>query len=484
MCDTAKDANYLCAGGVCTPSTAPGGVPLATCKAVCIPPPPPPPPPSYICVKSVCTLDPNGNGMNKTACGALCTPPTPAPPAPPDVSAGTLRWNVTVNSTECRLDNCVQMSPVISPDGKTVFAMFGMNTIYAFNTAGKNEIVWSTDTLMPNTDPSKTFVVTPLVLSPDGTTLYIVSDRLLAIDAANGKIKWTIEATGDWADSVQSSPVLSADGGTLYVFDGNPTIWSINTTNGTLIWAQTMQNECLAISNPALSPDESALYILCRGDYLALSARKTLDGTCLWDDLPGENCAFTCSDCGMEEGQAPTAPVVSHDNPIVYLGTGIVHAHPDPNGDYTDTVLFAVHASNGTQKWNFTSTVETNAPFSNAVSTPTVGADGTMVYIGMTTHDSQEGQVYAIHTGNGTVFWNQTVNASTYFTSLVPSHDGTALYYGSYGPSVNAINVQDGSEKWTFKNPAFNSFFSPTVSPDGTTVYVQTRNNALLAIHT
>ena len=63
------------------------------------------------------------------------------------------------------------------------------------------------------------------------------------------------------------------------------------------------------------------------------------------------------------------------------------------------------------------------------------------------------------------------------------SSDGSVVYVGSNDYSLYAINTNDGSKRWAFQTGGAVSS-SPTLSSDGSAVYVGSEDDSLWAINT
>lgn len=72
------------------------------------------------------------------------------------------------------------------------------------------------------------------VVSPDGSTIYVGSydKHVYALRADTGAVRWKF-ATGA---EIWSSPVLSPDGTRVYVGSNDKSCYSINAASGAMVW--------------------------------------------------------------------------------------------------------------------------------------------------------------------------------------------------------------------------------------------------------
>merc|ERR1712086_955369 len=88
-------------------------------------------------------------------------------------------------------------------------------------------------------------------------------------------------------------------------------------------------------------------------------------------------------------------------------------------------------------------------------SSPTLSADGSVVYIG-----SDDNSLYAVNTADGSKKW-AFATGSVVDSAPTLSADGTVVYVGSEDYSLYAVSTTDGSKKWAFATGGYVSS-SPT----------------------
>ncbi len=170
-------------------------------------------------------------------------------------------------------------------DGKLIYLTSLDHFLYAIDPQAQ-KIIWKTDLGGPAPGSP--------VLSADGTTLYIGSfaSEIFAVNTADGTIRWTSK-TNDW---IWGGPVLNAD--TLYAADINGQIYSLGVADGKNTW-------------PMVEPDGAmTASLLLRTDGVVAATESgslyALDhnGTKLWN--------ATLIEAG-KSGNIYTTPVASGD---------------------------------------------------------------------------------------------------------------------------------------------------------------------------
>ena len=182
------------------------------------------------------------------------------------------------------------------------------------------------------------------------------------------------------------------------------------------------------------------------------------------------------------DGVVASSPVLNKASSVVFVGS-------------MDSHLYAINASTGLQKWNFTA--------GDAVqSSPALSKDEKTVFVG-----SWDWKLYAIDASTGSQKWAFTTDGDVASSPAV-SEDGSTVFVGSYGNdpvrrralrsgarhpgvdeasgyfgSVFAIDAHDGSQKWKFVT-GDRVYSSPALSKDGSLVFVGSWDKKLYAIDT
>jgi outer membrane protein assembly factor BamB len=124
-----------------------------------------------------------------------------------------------------------------------------------------------------------------------------------------------------------------------------------------------------------------------------------------------------------------------------------------------DGKLYVLNAGNGTLRWSY----DVNTPLASAAA---VDPDGT-VYVG-----DEKGKLYAIDKKGG-LLWTHTMDGPVYSSPVISPE--SHVYICSLDGKLHALD-RDGTELWTFETDGFGAiggsvFAAPMVAPDGT-IYV------------
>lgn len=296
----------------------------------------------------------------------------------------------------------------VNPDGTQKWTL--TNTGYASPVIGNDGMLFST-----------TGSLTSYALNPDGST------------------KWTYSLS---ANGLSGRPALASDG-TLYVINrGEPTLYAFSST-GSLKWTFATTSPA-RIGSPAIASD-GTIYVGAyydgthTGTYGAVYALNP-DGSVKWSfNIPKINYILSIS-----------AFAIGSDGTL-YFGT-------------SEGRLFALNP-NGTQKWVYqASGITVN------LSAPSIASDGTLY-----TPVSASGfstKLIALNP-DGTQKWAFT--GSQDLTTPTIGADGT-LYAGAYSYGLYAIN-QNGTTKWMWNGADTYGYNTPSLAPDGT-IYISSQASA------
>ena len=203
-----------------------------------------------------------------------------------------------------------------------------------------------------------------------------------AFDAASGAPRWTFATTL----AIHASPVIASDG-SLYIGGQDGIVHRV--LNGVAVWSAARVNS--EVFSPALSPDESVLYVSF--DINRLVAYNTSSGAVLWVvERPG----------GFQS--PPT------------VGFGLVFAS-------ASAVMYALNASTGAAVWSFNTDMW--------IRDLALGPDGTL-YV-----SSRDSYIYALRWDTGAQKWKVFVPNKDLPCPLALGSDGT-LYVGT-GVGLTAI---------------------------------------------
>jgi hypothetical protein len=155
---------------------------------------------------------------------------------------------------------------------------------------------------------------------------------------------------------------------------------------------------------------------------------------------------------------ALTSIAVSPDGSTVFV-TGLSGNGIKDNGFYQ--VIVAYNAATGAELWELTGTT----PIYFSTSPVTVSPDSSTVYV-----TNGVAGTAAYDAATGAELWANTAGG----TASVLSADGSTLYTTSYGADgvTQAISTSTGVSQWADPVGAYTGYGSPTLSPDGSTLYV------------
>jgi outer membrane protein assembly factor BamB len=313
-----------------------------------------------------------------------------------------------------------------------------------------------------------------VIASPavNGHTVYVGSTggKLYAIDRTSGTAKWQYEVKS----RIASSPAVA--GGLVYfgAFDGN--FYAVSETNGQLKWKfQTAGEHRFAaphlhglVPEGDTMPDPWDCY---------LSSPVAWNGAVYFGSGDGNIYALN-AETGALKWKFKTGNVV-HASPAIADGVLFV-------GSW-DSFFYALDAANGAEKWRYKTGEDPVNHNQQGIQSSAAVADG-MVYFGC-----RDGHLYAVDEKTGAMKWSYNTKGSwvlnspavsqgkVYFatsdTGLLyaanaktgevafsvklgwpmyssPAIAGNMLYIGSTAGTLNAVNLSDGSQAWTFATEA------------------------------
>ncbi|MCD6327622.1 PQQ-binding-like beta-propeller repeat protein [bacterium] len=224
-------------------------------------------------------------------------------------------------------------------------------------------------------------------LSPDGSVVYYGTQEgyFYAVYSANGALYWRYPYPGPLSAGIYSSPVVDSDGNIYFAsFDGG--VYSLE-PNGSLRWDRQVACPFLN-SSPALSPDESELYIGCTEGRLynidtgngSINNQGTVGYPIRTSPVvDSDGYVYVGADDGIMRSFAPN----NFNTPISTFQTGgAIEGHGAFGGDdsfyfgSTDGIFYALNRDEGvlSLNWSF----DTGGPICHA---PAVDGAG-HVYVG------------------------------------------------------------------------------------------------------
>ncbi len=213
-----------------------------------------------------------------------------------------LAWSANIGAGDSRKHR-ITADPVVA--GGVVYTLDATSTVTATSTSGAT--VWSRD-IRPERD--KDGDATGGGVAVHDGTLYATTGfgELVAMDAANGQVRWTqkLEAPG------AGQPTI--DGNLVYVLSGDDTGWAIEADTGRVIWqtgGSPSVSNVLGAPSPVVT-DSLAIFAFGSGEMQAVFRRG---GLRRWDaTVLGERAGRALSNVDDVTG----SPVVS--NGVVYAG--------------------------------------------------------------------------------------------------------------------------------------------------------------------
>lgn len=334
-------------------------------------------------------------------------------------------------------------------------------------------------------------VETPMS-SPDGKTIYAAcgDGRIHAVDTATGTEKWAVSSgAGSMWDA---NATLSHDGKYIFVTGQNGVLECFDASKGEKKWD---------ISSSSSRRNYSRVVLHC-GDR----NECTSDGTTIFASLENRKVSALDVKTGKEkwdltlDSDAYGKPVLSEDEKRVYLALGgtkfvIIDARTGKKrGEFRGgdpALASAAIDSSGkkafvagigsftacsmhkkeTELWKF------EQPSGIFSVTPVLNEKDSLVYA--LHHDLHlSSRIFGLDAGTGDLKWTYGAN-SEISSSPTLSRDGTTLYVGTKDGEFAAIDSLTGKKKWGFKTT---TTASPSVSPDGKAIYIGGRDGRVYAL--
>lgn len=229
------------------------------------------------------------------------------------------------------------------------------------------------------------------------------------------------------------APCVGSDE-TVYLSSWDGYLYAVN-PDGTLKWRFLVQVEQRLWSSPALSADESIVYVAGNGSLLAVEQSSAAVGggpVLRWAVRTG--------------GEVLASPTIGPDG-AVFIG-GL------------DGVMRAV-APNGTELWAHGSGGGEGAIYASAAV-----SEHAVFYTSMV-----GGRVVALARHGGALLWSSSESPLPIPSSPSLSADGATLYVGSTDGSLRALRAADGGLQWAYEVGTVDGS-SPAVSPSDGTVYI------------
>jgi len=303
-----------------------------------------------------------------------------------------------------------------------------------------------------NTSRAAKNTASPIVA--DGTVFFCSTDRLLALDAVTGKLKWSYPADQGLNGAIKASPAYS--GGVVYFGASDGNLYAVNAVDGTLNWSYPTNGGIR--SSPVVyegsvffGSDDNSLYAVraSTGELAWRGPFSTKDDVVSAPSVSDGYAVFSCADAliymastngGAErwEYRLPTSAVRSA--PAVF--DDVVHIA-------SANTLYGIARKTGKLRW-FT-------PFkSDIASGPTIAQNTDPVVEGAVTPPSKSviyvvtrsNKLYALNSG-GRPKWANPVDLP-YTCSAAPTAAGDTVIVGGERGSLCAYSALTGKLIWQY----------------------------------
>lgn len=285
-------------------------------------------------------------------------------------------------------------------------------------------------------------------------TIYIGSQNqfLYAFDPANGQKKWEYFA----GSNIHSSPLVMGD--YVYVTAENGFIHKLDAKTGTLVKRIAVGGTLQSTPYGEMKGKDGNDYIyIGTGSSNSLIAYDVTADSVEWTFTTGDNVFSsptiydTLVVVGSNDGKVYGINKFTGVKGWEFQTGGPVISSPTVNAagyvyvGSNDYNLYCLHVVDGTQKWQFaTNGLVQSSPIS---------------YGGNAIFGSNDGNIYCVDTATAIARWkvktSDRVNSSpTFWTKQDESSSVQVVLVGSYDYKMYAINILDGSIRWSFPTKA------------------------------
>ena len=324
---------------------------------------------------------------------------------------GTIVWSYETGDG-------INSPPVLDDRGNVYFGSED-GSVYALNVDGT--LKWSYAT-------GDGVNAAPLVATMDRLYVGSKSGVFYCFSRTTGDTIWTYTAS----DEIYASAVIDSSG-RLFFGDQDGNLTCLDSEFGTLYWEVSVGNRIY--SSPALSPDESTLYV--GGHNKKVYALDAVTGAEQWNYSTN---GYILSSMAVDE-------------------EGVIYA-----SSY-DRKLYAINPD-GSLKWTYST--------SGAIlySSPALGTDND-IYIG-----SNDNKLHSVNRSDGSLRWKYTTGGDVRNSPAVTA-DGN-IYFGSTDNKIYAVD-QNGDLVWDYATTGQIQTSSAAIGPNGN-VYIGSSDNHLYLI--
>jgi eukaryotic-like serine/threonine-protein kinase len=287
-------------------------------------------------------------------------------------------------------------------------------------------------------------------LSPDGALLVVGSDnsRVYALRPGDGSLVWAFESAP--AAPVYGSPAFGPNGDVVIGAD-NGAVYSLRVADGGLRWRFNTSNQ--ARSTAAIGADGTAFIGSDDGHVYALTA----DGAVAWTFTTGD---LVRSSPLLVDGGAALL-VGSYDHHLYKLNTSAA-------GGMSDEQRLL---------WRFRANERVRAKPALCDTTTATGGGSTSRTI---VFGDFSGAVLGLSEDGAALRFNVSTRGIIYTSPACAP--GGAVVAGSYDGSIMSLDAATGAVRWNLSTAPGYIQGSPSLSPDGATVYIGSSNTMLYAL--
>lgn len=291
-----------------------------------------------------------------------------------------------------------------------------------------------------------------------GGTLFIGcdDDKLYALDAASGAVKWSFKTGGP----VASSPAVGE--GLVYAgsYDGN--FYAIDAASGQERWRFATGGE-RRFSAPHLHGAVPAAEVMPDPFDFYLSSPVLANGLVYFGGGDHKIHALDARS-GVPKWEFATGQVV-HGSPAV--ADGVLYA-----GSW-DSRLYALDAATGREKWRFQAGTDDKIHNQEGFqSSPAVA--GGIVYVGC-----RDSRLYALDAATGRKIWDYD-NKGSWVIGSPAVREGTVYFATADTGLFHAVDAKTGADRFTLDSNHWPHFSSPVLA--GGLAYIGSHRGQLMAI--
>lgn len=296
--------------------------------------------------------------------------------------------------------------------------------------------------------------------SPDGSTVYISlsgpskKGDLIAVDQVSGEIKWIYSIS---AVTYGGGPSVGSDG-TIYTGARDKNLYAVN-PDGTPKWSYTTDGnvDCF----PAID-QEGKVYVVSNDRFLysinidgSLNWKKELEGAKLASGvaIDSNGKIFAGTDSYVYAFDISGNELWKTAAKATEISTFAIHNETLYVPLKAGAGLMAINIASGKETWTYAIGGSSNDAYS-----PIIGKDGSIYFAG------KNGKKFYAVKSDGTEKWTFSTGANMVYVSPAIDEKGN-IYFGtdknsSDNGQIFALNSQNGSEVWKFETTPDGRFMS------------------------